>query len=241
MIPIWFILVALVTEVMAAVVGFGSSTILTPIAALVFDVKTALALVGIFHTAGAIVRFLRFRPSIDRAFLWQFGPSVVIATLLGALFTRAVPSQVLVVILGLFLVGLVIFEWTHPRFSLPKRRSLEVASGGLTGFLSGLLGAGGALRAASLQAFGMKKEEYSGSSAVIAVASDLTRIPVYIASGYLFGVPLPWILGLIALGVLGTLIGLTIIDRVPQQTFRLIVLLAVLLVAIKLILDGITG
>lgn len=239
--PIWFLLAALVTEVMAAVVGFGSSTILTPIAALFFDVKTALALVGIFHTAGAIVRFVRFRPSIDRPFVLKFGGPTVLATLLGAFFTRGLSSNFLVLLLGLFLASVVIWEWAHPKFSLSRTATNEVTGGLLTGFASGLFGAGGAIRAASLQAFGMKKEEYAGSSAVIAMASDLTRIPVYIGSGYLSGVPLDWILGLITLGVLGTIIGLAIIDRVPQRTFRFIVLVAVLLVAIKLIADGIKG
>lgn len=226
---------------MTAVVGFGSSTILTPIAALVFDVKTALALVGIFHTAGAIVRLIRFRPALDLSFLILFGPPVILTTFLGALLTRAVPSNTLLIILGFFLVGLVVYEWMHPRFSLPRSRVLEVASGGLAGFLSGLLGAGGALRAASLQAFGMEKEEYAGSSAAIAVASDLTRIPVYITSGYLVGIPFSSIIGLIALGVLGTIIGFAIIKRVPQRIFRLLVLAAVALVAVKLIIDGVRG
>jgi uncharacterized membrane protein YfcA len=237
-IPLWFWGAALVTEVMAAVVGFGSSTLLTPLAALVFDVKTALPLVAMFHVSGAIVRFIRFRPALHPPFLVRFGIPVVLATLFGALFTRAVPSTTLIVILGLFLATLVVFEWTHPKFALPKNGFLEVLSGGLTGFLSGLLGAGGAMRAASLQAFGLKKEEYSGSSAAIAVASDLTRIPVYIASGYLVGVPASWIVWLIVLGVAGTLIGIALINRIPQQTFRIIVLAAIFLVAVKLVIDG---
>src|SRR3990172_5578472 len=153
--PVWFVFTALATEIMAAVVGFGSSTILTHIAALIFDVKTALALVGIFHAAGAIVRLLRFKPSIDRSFVLKFGVPTVLAALLGALLTRSISSNFLVILLGLFLAAVVIYEWARPQFQLPRTTTNDVTGGLLTGFASGLFGSGGAIRAASLQAFGI--------------------------------------------------------------------------------------
>jgi len=237
--PIWFLIVALLTEVMAAVVGFGSSTILTPLATFVFDIKTALAVVAIFHIIGALVRLYQFRPAIDRTFMIRFGLPAVVATLFGALLVRAIPSESLAVLLGIFLLLLVFFEWTHPRFHIARSDGNETIGGILTGFFGGLLGAGGAIRSASLQAFGMKKEEYIGTSALLAVLVDATRIPVYLASGYLSNVSMSTILLLVPLAVIGTLVGLRVVDHLSQRVFRLIVLAAIFLAALKLISNGI--
>ena len=44
-----FLAAAFLAEIVATVAGFGSSTILVPIATAFFDIKTAIALVGLFH------------------------------------------------------------------------------------------------------------------------------------------------------------------------------------------------
>jgi uncharacterized membrane protein YfcA len=236
--PLWFIGAALITEVMAAVVGFGSSTLLTPLAAFVFDIKTALAVVAVFHATGALVRFLAFERSVDWPFFRQFGIPAIVFALIGAYLVRSVSSTTLLVLLGLFLLLFVLFSLFRPKFRLPRPGPFEEITGALTGFFSGFLGSGGALRAAALQGFGMEKEAYAGTAALVALTVDLTRIPVYFASGYFGGIEISTLTWLALLAILGTGIGVLIIHKIPHQVFRIIVLLAVAAVAIKLIVSG---
>lgn len=236
--PLWFIAVALLTEVMAAVVGFGSSTLLTPLAAFVFDIKTALAVVAVFHATGALVRFLAFERSVDWPFFRQFGIPAIVFALVGAFLVRSVPSTTLTVLLGAFLLLFVLFSLFRPAFRIPRSGPFEEITGALTGFFSGFLGAGGALRAASLQGFGMQKEAYAGTAALVALTVDLTRIPVYFTSGYFGGIETSTLAWLALLAIVGTGIGVFLIHKIPHRIFRIIVLVAVAAVAVKLIVGG---
>ena len=54
---------------------------------------------------------------------------------------------------------------------------------GLSGFLAGLIGIGGAVRSMFLLAFNLPKEVYVATAALIAFVIDLTRIPTYLFTG----------------------------------------------------------
>ncbi len=47
-----FLAGALIAEVIGTMAGFGAATVLTPIAVLFMDVKTAIAVVACFHLFG---------------------------------------------------------------------------------------------------------------------------------------------------------------------------------------------
>jgi len=55
---IFFFLTALFAEIVGTIAGFGSSTILLPLATFFFNFTTALALVAFFHLFGIKKLFL---------------------------------------------------------------------------------------------------------------------------------------------------------------------------------------
>ncbi len=107
-----------------------------------------------------------------------------------------------------------------------------------TGFITALVGTGGALRATLLQGFNIEKVKYIATAATIALATDVTRIPVYISQGFLtqYYLYLP-ILFVIALA--GSFIGRKIVQKIDQEKFRKMVLVAIILVSTKFIIDGV--
>ncbi|MGI0038529.1 MAG: TSUP family transporter, partial [Nitrososphaera sp.] len=115
-----------------------------------------------------------------------------------------------------------------------------VLGGGISGFIVGLIGTGGALRAAFLTGLKLEKEKYIATAAVIALGTDATRIPSYLANGFLgeqYYYFIPILFG-IALG--GSFVGRKIVGRIDQAKFKKMVLIAVILASIKFIVDGIT-
>ena len=64
-------------------------------------------------------------------------------------------------------------------------KSPLLPGGSATGFITALVGTGGALRATLLQGFNIEKVKYIATAATIALATDVTRIPVYISQGFL--------------------------------------------------------
>lgn len=128
-----------------------------------------------------------------------------------------------------------------PKLAFPSSNTSLVLGGGISGFIVGLIGTGGALRASFLTGLKMEKEKYIATSAVVALGTDATRIPYYISSGFLpeqyyFLIPF-----LFVSAFLGSYVGKKIVTRIDQEKFKKMVLIAIILVSIKLILDGITA
>ena len=63
----WMLLLvcAFGAEVVGTMAGFGAATILTPVAALFMDVKTAIAIVACFHLFGSGSRLVFFGRQIN--------------------------------------------------------------------------------------------------------------------------------------------------------------------------------
>ncbi|MBI4152315.1 sulfite exporter TauE/SafE family protein [Candidatus Woesearchaeota archaeon] len=239
MILIWFWIAAFFSEIVGTLAGFGSSTLFLPIALFFFDFRTALILTAIFHFSGNIGRIAFFRRKIDKKLLLFFGLPSVVLTLAGALFVNYVSQPVLKLILGLFLGGYVLLVW-NGRFTLTPTKRNSIIGGGLSGFLAGLIGTGGALRGAFLTAFRLEKAAYIATAAVISLAVDLTRIPIYWKSGFLPDELVYFIPILFVIALAGSFIGTKIVRRIPQPRFKKWVLIALGLVSLKFIVDGIT-
>jgi len=235
-----FLLSALLSEIIGTLAGFGSSTVFLPLALLFFEFKSALVLVAFLHVFGNLGRVSFFRHGLDRRLMIRFGLPSVILTLLGAALVAYLPQILLKGILGVFLIIYsALFMWRDDLHLRPTVAN-SVLGGGLSGFLAGLIGTGGALRGAFLTAFNLPKERYIATAAAIAIAVDLTRIPVYLSQNFLDS-SLYWYLPvLFILAIAGSFIGRRILDKIPQKLFRRLVLAAILLVGLKFVLDMIS-
>src|SRR3989338_7946761 len=238
MILIWFWIAAFFSEIIGTLAGFGSSTLFLPIALFFFDFKTALILTAIFHLSGNIGRIAFFRRKMDKKLLLFFGLPSILLAIAGALLVNYVSQPILKLFLGLFLVGYVLLVW-NDHFTLPPTTRNSILGGSLSGFLAGLIGTGGALRGAFLTAFRLEKTAYIATAAVISLAVDLTRIPIYWKSGFLPQELMYFIPILFVIALAGSFIGKKIVQRIPQHKFKKVVLIAIVLVSIKFIVEGI--
>ena len=148
-----FLIAAFGAEVVATVAGFGSSTILVPVATFFFDIKTAIALVGLFHFFGVAVDGVIWRKYINWRIGILFSVLGVLTSFLGAYLVAYLPPQIILRLLGIFLVAYSVFSLTGREIKLPKNDLAIIGAGGLVGFLAGLVGTAGALRTAFLSTF----------------------------------------------------------------------------------------
>ena len=234
-----FWLAAFFAEVIGTMAGFGSSTIFLPIALFFLDFRTALTLVAIFHISGNIGRITFFRHGFNRRLLLIFGLPSVILTLLGALLVTYAPSEILKLILGVFLIAFSLASLSKPEISFSPSKKNSFIGGSLSGFFAGLIGTGGALRGAFLTSFNLKKSVYIATAAAISLAVDITRIPVYFGSGFLQPQFYYYIPILFLLAISGSFTGKKIVNRISQPTFRKVVLVAITLVSLNFVYDGV--
>lgn len=234
-----FLLCAYLAEIAGTMAGFGSSTIFLPLALLFVDFQLALILVAITHISGNTGRITFFREGLNKKLIITFGIPSVILTVLGAYLVNYTPQNILKLFLGIFLIIFAILSLFKRDLQFPPTKTTAIVGGGFSGFLAGLIGTGGALRGAFLMGFGIKKEIYIATAAAIALMVDFTRTPIYFFQGFLppnmyLLVPILFIVA-----ILGSYTGKYMVNKIPQETFRKVVLIALILVSIKFIYDGI--
>jgi uncharacterized protein len=239
LLDILFLLIGFVSEVVGTMAGFGSSTIYLPLASYFVDFKTALVLVAIFHLFGNVGRIAFFRHGLDRRVLLVFGPPSFLFSLLGAMLVQDLSQTLLRLFLGTFLISLSTLFLLRPKIAFPSSAKSLIIGGGVSGFIVGLIGTGGALRATFLTGLKMDKEKYIATAAVIALGTDATRIPTYLAAGFLVEQYYYMIPILFGIALAGSYVGRKIVNRIDQEKFRKIVLFAVILASAKFVFDGV--
>ena len=240
LVDIIFLIIGFLSEIVGTTAGFGSSTIYLPLASYLLDFKTALVLVAIFHFFGNVSRIVFFKHGLDKNILLLFGIPSFSLSLIGATLVGDLSQTLLKFVLGLFLIIISFTFLLNPKLTFPANGKYLVLGGGISGFMVGLIGTGGALRAAFLTGLKIEKEKYIATAAVIALGTDATRIPSYISAGFLSEQYYYLIPILFGIAVAGSYVGRKIVTKIDQDKFKKMVFIAIILVSIKFIIDGIT-
>jgi len=235
---ILFFLVAFLSIIIGTVAGFGTSTIFLPVALFFVDFKTALVLVAITHLSANLGATTFFRHGLDKRLILLFGVPSIFITIIGAYMVTYVPQNILIIILGIFLLSFSILFLMRPNIKVPASETNIIIGGALSGFLQGLLGIGGPLRGAFLISYDLDMFKYIATLAAIAVIIDLTRIPIYLTNNLLEPQYYIYIPILVVLGITGSYIGKIIVVFIPQDAFKKVVLVAIGFASLVLILGG---
>ena len=216
--------VAFIAGATSSVAGFGIGTILTPLLGFGIGVRLAVAAASIPHFVGNSVLLWTLRHRIDKGLLKTFGLMSAAGALAGALLhawaaapaLRVAMAVILIVAGGLGIAGLI----DHLRIG---RRGAWTA-GAVSGFLGGLVGNQGGIRAAAMLALDVRKEAFVATAVAVALIVDGARMPVYAFSvgRQLLGV---WPIVATACGgvLLGTLAGKKLLGWIPEELFHRIV------------------
>jgi len=233
---ILFIVASYFAAVIATLAGFGSSTLLVPVAAMFMDLKTGIFLVACFHLFNNTFKIKAFWNKIDFKIFLLFGIPSIIFAFLGATLISTLPVERIRKALAIFLIIFALYSLIKPRFSLKKTNASAIFGGSLSGFLAGLIGLGGAIRAMFLVSFNLSKEVYVATSAMVAFVIDLTRIPTYLLTNVVQNtscyILLPFLL---VSAYLGVKTGKILLGKVSQEAFKKIVSIALFLVGLKLL------
>lgn len=235
-----FFITAFLTIVIGTVAGFGTSTIFLPIALLFVDFKTALVLVAISHISGSLGATAFFRHGLDKRLILLFGVPSIILTILGAYLVTYIPQNILEIILGVSLLIFSIYSLLRPDFKVSASKINTVFGGSLSGFLQGLVGIGGPLRGAFLISYNLNKFKYIATLAAIAVIIDATRIPIYFSNNLLEPQFYYYVPFLAVVGVAGSYTGKRIVQKIPQNIFKKVVLIGIAIASLLLIYGSLT-
>lgn len=221
----------------ASIAGFGIGSLLTPAFAATSGAKLAVAAVSLPHIIGTTIRFGRFRREVDWRIVRSFGFTSAAGGLTGALLNTWATSRALEIVFGWLLVLAGASQVTGYAKRWRLRGSLAWLGGALSGFFGGLVGNQGGIRTAAMLGFDVDKRRFVATTTAVALMIDLARVPVYLATQIAELRTLWPAIALAAVGVvIGTIFGETLLARVPEARFRVVVGILLLLLGVAFLI-----
>ena len=221
----------------SAVAGFGIGSVLTPVIAAATGTKLAVAAVSIPHAIGTSIRFWRFRRDVDWAVVRTFGLTSAAGGLTGALLNTWSTSRALELVFGSLLVLAGASQVTGSTKRWRLRGALAWLGGALSGFFGGLVGNQGGIRTAAMLGFEVSKRQFVATTTAVALLIDVARVPIYLAAETTQLACMWPTMGVATIGVvIGTLFGERLLARVPEQRFRMVVGILLLLLGVSFLI-----
>ena len=231
---------AVVAGGLASVTGFGIGSLLTPLLAIQFDTRLAVAAVSIPHVVGTALRLWLLGGGVDRKVLWSFGLTSAAGGLAGAALNGWLGNRWLTIVFGLLLL----FAAASQASGLAKRMRFHGAvawiAGALSGLLGGLVGNQGGIRSAALLGFNLPKQTFIATATAIGLFVDGARMPIYLATQYTAILSIwPWVV-VATIGVAaGTVIGNGVMSRIPDIWFERVLGTVLALLGATMLVQGI--
>jgi len=234
---IYITLLTILAGGMGTLTGFGTSTIMVPVLLFWLPLPQTLLLAGVIHWFGDIWKITLFRKGFHWKLIFAFGIPGVLTSWFGANIVFSVSEKLLSQILGGFMMAYVLFLFFKPKFKIPQNMFIALSGGSLSGFIAGIFGVGGVVRSAFLSAFDLPKAIYISTVGMIALLIDTSRIATYILNGITLERQFLWgFLLFIPASFIGAGIAKKIVDHIPQDRFRVVVIVFLFVVGVKFLL-----
>jgi len=234
------VFIALLTVVASSIgvlTGFGTSTVMLPVAVLFYPVPEALLLVGVVHWFGNLWKLALFHEGVRWRLILGFGIPGIALSALGAWLVLSSPPVFLGRVVGGLLAGYATFLLRHDAFRIAPSVRNMLLGGGAYGFTAGLTGVGGAVRSAFLTAFELRKAVFIVTSGAIGLFIDTSRLAVYLGGGIALSARLWWgMLLFIPASLLGAHLARVVADYIPEERFRAFVAVFLLVAGLKLLI-----
>lgn len=232
-------IVAFIAGSIATIAGFGIGSLVTPLVALQTGTGVAVAAVSIAHFCGTSLRFFFWRKHINKKVLLSFGITSAVGGLIGALLHNVLYNSLLTTIFGCLLI----FAGTMGLTGLSEKMRFTGISawiaGGLSGLFGGLVGNQGGIRSAAMLGFNVERKEFVATATGIALMVDLARMPVYLTvQGAQIMAVWPLVVVATAGVLLGTVVGGSILKKIPEKIFKKVVATIILLIGIFVLIHG---
>lgn len=232
----YFILLALLAEILGTVGGFGSSLFFIPIASFFLDFHSVLGITGLFHISSNLTKIGFFHKGIDKKIILNIGIPALVFVVIGAYLSDYIAINWLEITLSIFLIVLSVILYFFRDVQIKPTLKNSFIGGIISGFLAGIIGTGGAIRGLTLSAFNLPIQVFIATSAVIDLAIDSSRTVVYGLNGYIHKDDLYLIPILLIVSIIGTYIGKSILSKISEEQFKKIVLLLIFVTGVSTLL-----
>lgn len=233
---IWVILFILsfLAATISGSAGFGGALLLLPLLNSFVGIKAAVPILTVAQLLGNISRAGFGISEIRWRSAGLFILGAIPTTIIGAKLFVVLPKHNINIGIGVLLICMVIFRRLK-LFDFKVKEYSLVLGGALVGFLSAVAGSAGPLGAAIFLGLNLPATAYVASEAVTAVAMHLTKIFLYHKYS-LIGFSELFLGGFLGVAmILGSWFGKKIIQKLPKETFLVLVEALMVISGIQLI------
>jgi hypothetical protein len=218
---------AFALALLSAVAGFGGGVLLLPVFTALFGLRVAVPMLTLTQVSSNAFRALFNRRELQWRLIGWFALGAVPFAVAGGLLLARAPLDALQRLLGVFLIGVVIWRRRNPHPRKPADRTFA-AVGAASGLASALLGSAGPLTAPFFLAYGLTRAAYIGTEAGSALTMHLSKIAAYGAGDLLTRQVLLYGLALTPATLAGAWTGRKVVGRISDRAFVILVELGLL-------------
>lgn len=222
---------AFTLALLSAVAGFGGGVLLLPVFTALFGLRAAVPMLTITQLASNGSRVWLNRDAVRWRIVGWFTAGAAPCAVAGGLLLAHAPMTALTRVLGVFLIGVVVWRRLRPHPRPPAEPAFAAVGAG-SGLGSALLGSVGPLTAPFFLAYGLTRAAYIGTEAASALAMHLSKLAAYGAGDLLTTKVAIYGVALTPATLAGAWTGKKIIGRISDTLF-------VRLVEAGLIISGI--
>ena len=225
-----------VAALVNAAVATGGVYIMLAASSAVLPLAAAIPMQSALGAPSLAVRIVTFRQSINWPIVLMFAPAAAIGVAIGAQIFVSLDEGAIALLLGGLLLALV---WLVPQgvtLSLP-RQFLYV--GGLHGCFGTIFGVGLFLQPAILRT-GLNRRQITATLAVCLLGLEAMKAAGYVSFGFNYADYWPHIIAGAFAGIIGTMMGRRLGDKIPEHRFRMVFRALVTLAGLRLIAKGVS-
>ena len=225
------------TSAITAAFSLGGGMLLLSVMVIVLPASAIVPVHGLVQLGSNSGRAVLRRHHVD----WKTALPMILGAVPGAIaggqFISLLPRTVFALVIGLFIL---FTTWIR----LPRQNvhgaAVLTGIGALIGAVGMIVSATGPLTALFL-ARNPDRRVVVANHAAVMTAQHLSKIAVFAALGFVMGPWLPLVLAMIVAGFAGTWAGGHLLERLPENDFRLGLKALLTLIALDLVRRGLSG
>lgn len=237
MVYILLIIVSFIAAFISGAVGFGGALLLLPVVTACVGADVAVPVLTIAQLIGNLARMATGFKQIQWKSVGLFCITALPLAALGAFGFSVLPKGAVTRVIGAVLILLVLFMMIYKKEYSGGKKTI-LTGGALTGALSGLVGTGGPIGAATFLTLGLPPVAYIASEAATATAMHILKTVIY---SNLVHLDITALLTGLAMGVAmigGTFAANRLIKKMDKAKFRIYVGVLLGLVGLYMVIMG---
>ena len=217
-----------------AAFGIGGGVVVLAVFASLLSPAALIPVHGVIQLGSNAGRMLIMREYISWPVFIPFVVGALVGVAIGGIVVVDLPPAVIQIAVGLFILWTIVAK--PPAF---LRHSAWLA-GGFSSFLTMFFGATGPFVAAYIKTLGVERMVHVGTQAACMTMQHGLKVVAFGILGFAFGPYIALIVGMIAFGFLGTLVGRKVLMKIDEKFFKTILNAILILLSLRLIWAGVS-